>query len=54
MLGYYVIELFYLCFTALGNLGSILSSLGRYLEAEKVLIAALKHRPNMADVHYNL
>ncbi|KAG5677610.1 hypothetical protein PVAND_007354 [Polypedilum vanderplanki] len=39
---------------ALGNLGSVLSSLGRNLEAEKVLIAALKHRPNMADVHYNL
>ncbi|CAG9801583.1 unnamed protein product [Chironomus riparius] len=39
---------------ALGNLGSIFCSLGRYLEAEKVLKAALKHRPNMADVHYNL
>lgn len=41
-------------FTALGNLGSVLSAQGRFEEAEEVLLGALKHRPNMADVHYNL
>ncbi|XP_050547025.1 protein O-mannosyl-transferase TMTC2-like isoform X1 [Daktulosphaira vitifoliae] len=37
-----------------GNLGSILSSQGRTNEAEIAYRSALKHRPNMADVHYNL
>ncbi|CRL02602.1 CLUMA_CG015797, isoform A [Clunio marinus] len=39
---------------ALGNLGSVLSSQGRFEEAEEALLGALKHRSNMADVHYNL
>ncbi|XP_059617887.1 protein O-mannosyl-transferase TMTC2 [Phlebotomus argentipes] len=39
---------------ALGNLGSVLSAQGRYAEAKAALQEALKHRPNMADVHYNL
>ncbi|XP_063699356.1 protein O-mannosyl-transferase TMTC2 [Culicoides brevitarsis] len=39
---------------ALGNLGSVLSSQGRYNEAKVALMEALKYRPNMADVHYNL
>ncbi|XP_049318038.1 protein O-mannosyl-transferase TMTC2 [Bactrocera dorsalis] len=39
---------------ALGNLGSVLSSQGRYEEAQEALIEAIKHRPNMADVHFNL
>ncbi|XP_025413092.1 transmembrane and TPR repeat-containing protein CG4341-like [Sipha flava] len=37
-----------------GNLGSILSSQGRTNEAEIAYRSALKHRPNMAEVHYNL
>lgn len=41
-------------FAALGNLGSVLSSLARYQEAEEVLLEAIKYRPNMADVHFNL
>lgn len=40
--------------SALGNLGSVLSSQGRFEEARIALLEALKHRPNMADVHYNL
>lgn len=40
--------------TALGNLGSVLSSQGRFEEAEEALLGALKHRSNMAEVHYNL
>ncbi|CAI6348074.1 unnamed protein product [Macrosiphum euphorbiae] len=39
---------------AYGNLGSILSSQGRLDEAETALRTALRYRPNMADVHYNL
>ncbi|XP_053958768.1 protein O-mannosyl-transferase TMTC2 [Anastrepha ludens] len=39
---------------ALGNLGSVLSSQGRYEEAQEVLVEAIKYRPNMADVHFNL
>ncbi|XP_075154079.1 transmembrane O-mannosyltransferase targeting cadherins 2 [Haematobia irritans] len=39
---------------ALGNLGSVLSSLARYKEAEEALLEAIKYRPNMADVHFNL
>lgn len=41
-------------FPAYGNLGSVLSSAGRLQEAEQALRLALQHRPNMADVHYNL
>lgn len=41
-------------FIALGNLGSVLSSRGKYELAEIALTSALKFRPNMADVHYNL
>ncbi|VVC89828.1 unnamed protein product, partial [Leptidea sinapis] len=39
---------------AYGNLGSILTTQGRLTEAETAFERALKHRPNMADVHYNL
>ncbi|KAF4523604.1 hypothetical protein B566_EDAN014578 [Ephemera danica] len=39
---------------AYGNLGSILAAQGRSREAEDCYRIALKHRPNMADVHYNL
>jgi protein O-mannosyl-transferase len=35
-------------------LGSVLSSKGRTAEAEFCYKKALEHRPNMADVHYNL
>ncbi|CAF4893222.1 unnamed protein product [Pieris macdunnoughi] len=37
-----------------GNLGSVLSTQGRVVEAEAAFVRALKYRPNMADVHYNL
>ncbi|KYN20678.1 hypothetical protein ALC57_06995 [Trachymyrmex cornetzi] len=37
-----------------GNLGSILSEQGRVAEAEEAFVQALRYRPNMADVHYNL
>ncbi|KAM8718013.1 hypothetical protein ACLKA7_004682 [Drosophila subpalustris] len=39
---------------ALGNLGSVLSSQRRFEEAKLALEAAIRHRPNMADVHFNL
>ncbi|KAJ8667942.1 hypothetical protein QAD02_009605, partial [Eretmocerus hayati] len=39
---------------AYGNLGSVLSAQGRVNEAEQAFVEALRHRPNMADVHYNL
>ncbi|XP_065353205.1 protein O-mannosyl-transferase Tmtc2-like [Cloeon dipterum] len=39
---------------AYGNLGSVLSARGRLAEAEHCYRQALRHRPNMADVHYNL
>ncbi|KAG8037615.1 hypothetical protein G9C98_005826 [Cotesia typhae] len=39
---------------AYGNLGGILSAQGRFAEAEEAFIQALRYRPNMADVHYNL
>lgn len=39
---------------AYGNLGSVLSNQGRVAEAEWAFQEALRHRPNMADVHYNL
>nr|XP_026501784.1 transmembrane and TPR repeat-containing protein CG4341-like [Vanessa tameamea]XP_026501786.1 transmembrane and TPR repeat-containing protein CG4341-like [Vanessa tameamea]XP_026501794.1 transmembrane and TPR repeat-containing protein CG4341-like [Vanessa tameamea] len=39
---------------AFGNLGSVLTTQGRLAEAEVAFERALKHRPNMADVHYNL
>lgn len=41
-------------FAALGNLGSVLSSQARYEEAKQVLQEAIRYRPNMADVHFNL
>lgn len=41
-------------FAALGNLGSVLSSQGRYEEAKLALQSALAHRPTMADAHFNL
>jgi len=37
-----------------GNLGTILNSQGRTSEAEVAYRQALRFRPNMADVHYNL
>lgn len=40
--------------TALGNLGSVLSSQARYKEAEVFLLEAIRFRPNMADAHFNL
>lgn len=40
--------------SAFGNLGSVLNSQGRISEAEWAYRQALLHRPNMADVHYNL
>lgn len=40
--------------SAYGNLGSVLSTQGRIMEAEQAYRRALLHRPNMADVHYNL
>lgn len=40
--------------SAYGNLGSVLSTQGRVAEAEQAFRRALLHRPNMADVHYNL
>ncbi|EDW03302.1 GH11163 [Drosophila grimshawi] len=39
---------------ALGNLGSVLSSQGRYAEAKVALQLAITYRPNMADAHFNL
>ncbi|XP_043487611.1 protein O-mannosyl-transferase TMTC2-like isoform X1 [Polistes fuscatus] len=39
---------------AYGNLGSVLSAQGRVAEAEEAFTQALRYRPNMADVHYNL
>ncbi|KAH0947589.1 hypothetical protein HN011_001576 [Eciton burchellii] len=39
---------------AYGNLGSVLSEQGRVTEAEEAFVQALRYRPNMADVHYNL
>ena len=39
---------------AYGNLGSVLSAQGRVAEAEEAFVQALRYRPNMADVHYNL
>lgn len=39
---------------AYGNLGSVLSEQGRMAEAEEAFVQALRYRPNMADVHYNL
>ncbi|XP_040569005.1 protein O-mannosyl-transferase TMTC2 [Lepeophtheirus salmonis] len=39
---------------AFGNLANVLSRKGRNSEAEHAFKMALKHRPNMADVHYNL
>ncbi|KAE8752552.1 hypothetical protein FOCC_FOCC000674 [Frankliniella occidentalis] len=39
---------------AYGNLGSVLSGLNKLTEAEHAYRMALKHRPNMAEVHYNL
>ncbi|KAH8378018.1 hypothetical protein KR093_008497, partial [Drosophila rubida] len=39
---------------ALGNLGSVLSSQGRYEEAKLALEAAIWQRPTMADAHFNL
>lgn len=45
---------FHIPFAALGNLGSVLSSQARYEEAKQVLQEAIRYRPNMADVHFNL
>ena len=46
---------FYFFFvSAYGNLGSILNAQGRGDEAENAYKMALKFRPNMADVYYNL
>ncbi|KAI1301620.1 Protein O-mannosyl-transferase TMTC2 [Halotydeus destructor] len=39
---------------AYGNLGNILSTTGKKVEAESAYRKALSFRPNMADVHYNL
>jgi len=39
---------------AWGNLANVLNTDGRSLAAEHAYKAALQHRSNMADVHYNL
>lgn len=39
---------------AYGNLGSVLSAANKFPEAEQAYRMALRHRPNMAEVHYNL
>jgi len=39
---------------AWGNLANVLNADGRSMEAEHAYKAALRHRSNMADVHYNL
>jgi len=39
---------------AWGNLANVLNADGRSVEAEHAYKAALRHRSNMADVHYNL
>lgn len=39
---------------AYGNLANILNTQGDPASAEKAYRAALSHRGNMADVHYNL
>lgn len=49
-----VFNVFFLSFSAYGNLGSVLSSQGRTSEAEWAFRKALEYRGNMADVHYNL
>ena len=41
-------------FLAWGNLANILNTQGKTAEAEDAYRAALRHRGNMADVHYNL
>jgi len=41
-------------YVAWGNLANVLNADGRSLDAEHAYKAALKHRSNMADVHYNL
>jgi len=42
------------CMVAWGNLANVLNADGRSVEAEHAYKAALTHRANMADVHYNL
>ena len=39
---------------AYGNLANVLAQRGRVEEAEVAFKRALRHRPNMADAHYNL
>jgi len=39
---------------AWGNLANVLNADGRSVDAERAYKAALTHRSNMADVHYNL
>jgi len=41
-------------YVAWGNLANVLNANGRSEEAERAYKAALAHRSNMADVHYNL
>lgn len=50
---YYVTDCMYVC-VAWGNLANVLNADGRSMEAEQAYKAALRHRSNMADVHYNL
>ena len=45
---------FLLNFSAWGNLANILNGKGKAQEAEDAYKNALRHRANMADVHYNL
>jgi len=44
----------YTVYLAWGNLANVLNANGRSLDAEHAYKAALRHRSNMADVHYNL
>ena len=39
---------------AYGNLANVMAQRGRVEEAEVAFKKALRHRPNMADAHYNL
>ena len=41
-------------FSALGNLGNVLTQKGRLQAAEVAFKKALEYRTNMADTHYNL
>lgn len=45
---------FFFVLAAYGNLAAILARQERHVEAEFAYKQALAHRPNMAEVHFNL